>query len=201
LDEIARHVRIDACRAADRVQRVEEEVWIDLLRQSVEPGAHRHLLLLFERHLEPGVVPDLDRDAERDQIHQPHGADHDDAARLEAPQHAGAELARQQSAGDVEPEADDADDDRHEVAWIAPAQQAIDVHIRVRRILPAETSRARQPAQSAADQAAENRERQRQPLAAQRRRTARHDAGHHAGDRTGEQSSEQRTGWLKSATE
>ncbi len=71
--DAARHVRIKANQRRDGIQRVEEEVRIDLAGERVHARAEQQLLILLEVHLDAGVVPDLDghRDAhERGQHHE-----------------------------------------------------------------------------------------------------------------------------------
>ena len=57
---------LDADQRCDGVERVEEEVGIDLALQGVEPRFEQQMFLLFELHLDAEGVPDFQSDADDD---------------------------------------------------------------------------------------------------------------------------------------
>ena len=54
-------VRVIANQRSDRIQRVEKKVRIDLAAERGHAGFEQQLLMLFEVHLDPRVIPNLDR--------------------------------------------------------------------------------------------------------------------------------------------
>ena len=66
-DQLARRIRIEPHQRRNRVQRVEQEVRIDLALQRLHARLHQQALLLFQLHLDARVVPDLQRNADAHQ--------------------------------------------------------------------------------------------------------------------------------------
>ena len=67
VDHRARLVGIGPDQRGDRIQRVEQEVRVDLAGERRQPRLHQQLLLLHQLGLVAGVVPDLERQRHREQ--------------------------------------------------------------------------------------------------------------------------------------
>ena len=63
---LAGQLRLAAHQRGDGVERIEEEMGIDLALQGVKAGFKQQPLLLFKRHLDAQRIPDLERDADHD---------------------------------------------------------------------------------------------------------------------------------------
>ena len=67
----ARHFWLDADQRCDGVERVEEEMRIDLALQGIESCFEEEVFLLFEFHLDAESVPDFESDADDDRSAEP----------------------------------------------------------------------------------------------------------------------------------
>jgi len=72
LTVISRAVRLHANQRGDRVERVEEEVRVDLALQGVEAGFEQQALLFFELEFYAQGIPNLKRDANDDGRAEPY---------------------------------------------------------------------------------------------------------------------------------
>src|SRR5882724_7780716 len=76
VDYHARLMRVGANERRDRIQRVEQEVRIDLAGERVEPGLHQQTLLFLQLTLDAGIIPDLERQDDRQkgsEVNRAHG--------------------------------------------------------------------------------------------------------------------------------
>ena len=192
-------------RAVSGFERISDEIdvsvlkrkcGIDLAGERFDAGRHQQLLLLLQPVLDPGAVPDLDRDrdaqdgGENHERHQPGVRRRvvEDAFRLVEP-------VAERLPDDLEPDRRGQQD--HDPVDLEAPHQAPDVAVQVgeeqRREVPDRFLRA-DLAQAAAGEAAPDGEGQGDPFAGDDRRNAHHRADDGAGVGAGEQAGEERAG-------